>query len=363
MEHNDDIEQLLQQYGRQQQLASQVRHLAHVQARRRTWVACTLLVLLGSVGAVNRISTSSSIEPQPLVAKQVRPAVATPASTADVPPATAPTLPHANHIIAGTTNDLPLPPTGEEPPLPAALPQEDTAAAPDRQDSILPYLPNTLPPSMLVADISPVDLQAQSKQSSRLHFISSVTASATPFHSTGSAGEAAEPQSNSLVNDAYSSFSPRYTFAADMGAAFTVSESDRRHFDIGFTLGAFYHQGELLKMIPTHMQGVDGNESEIVIMQSEDTYSTFSLYASLPFVFNIAPRDNKSVGWSLSLTPAHSIVLSHMLGGIDLNPWRLTLGVGILFPTKFPRRVSLVGNLLPLYTSQPVHEIGIEIGF
>lgn len=47
----------------------------------------------------------------------------------------------------------------------------------------------------------------------------------------------------------------------------------------------------------------------------------------------------------------------------DLIPWRLTLGVGILFPKRFPRKFSPVGNLLPLYTSQPLHEIGIEIGF
>ena len=55
--------------------------------------------------------------------------------------------------------------------------------------------------------------------------------------------------------------------------------------------------------------------------------------------------------------------VEQLLGGIELNPWRLTLGVGILFPKKYLHRVSLVANLLPLYISYPIHEIGIEIGF
>ena len=74
MEHNDDIEQLLQQYGRQQQLASHVRHLAHVQARRRTWVVCTLLMLLGTAGTVRLLVSSEELE-QPLVAQHLHPIV------------------------------------------------------------------------------------------------------------------------------------------------------------------------------------------------------------------------------------------------------------------------------------------------
>jgi hypothetical protein len=46
-----------------------------------------------------------------------------------------------------------------------------------------------------------------------------------------------------------------------------------------------------------------------------------------------------------------------------LNPWRLTMGLGLALPRGFIRRLSLTANLLSLYTSSSLHEIGIEIGF
>lgn len=364
MEYNNDIEKLLQQYGRQQQLASHVRHLAHVQARRRTWVACTLLVLLGSIGIVRMLSTSQTLE-QSLVAQQMQPAADNTASAvnagavnAEVKQETTPTKLYDNHIALKENHDSFLQSIVEEPPLVATLPREDTAVLQDRQEIIRPDHHDTLSPAVLVADISPADIQALPKQSSRFHFISSVTASVTPFYGSGNVDDF----SNSHANNS-SAFSPRCTFTADVGASVTIAGNNQRHFDIGLTLGGHYQQGELLNVGYGQMSGVDGLQTEVVTMQPEGTYNTFSLYASLPLTFSIAPQDNKSVGWSLSLTPAHSITEIRMLRGLELNPWRLTLGVGILFPKKFPRRVSLIANLLPLYTSQRIHEIGIEVGF
>ncbi len=376
MEYNDDIEKLLQQYGRQQQLVSHVRHLAHVQARRRAWVVCTLLVLLGSIGIVRMLSTSQTLE-QSLVAQQVRTVSDNTAPVVDVATVkvepksvTAPTKPYNNQIAMMETPDTPLPSTVEEPSLVAATLQGDTADSSNFNAwtaDILPTLadsadkmsavPKALPS---IDNVSYSELQPPVKHNSRLHFISSVTASLTPLYGTE---ESSTSDNNTAVSDGHSVLSPYGTLMADVGAAITVAGNERHHFDIGFTLGGHYQQGELLSVGYDQMLGVDGSESEVLAMQSEGIYGSFSLYASLPLTFNIAPRDNNSVGWSLSLTPAHSISLSHMLGGIELNPWRLTLGVGVLFPKRYFRRVSLIANLLPLYLSYPIHEIGIEIGF
>lgn len=369
MEYNDDIEKLLQQYGRQKQIASHVRHLAHVQARRRTWVACTLLVLLGSVGIVRMLSTSQTSE-QTLVAQQVRPTAgntvpAVDVATVNVEPRlmTATTRHYDNQTAMIEIPDSPLPSTVEESPLVAKLPQEDTAVhAPDVLSEPIPEttLVDVFHPEIGMPSEPIIQPSNQAiKHSNNLHFISSVTASATPSYGTGYAGDAsANTESTTSL-----ALTPRCTFTADVGAAFTVAGNERRHFDIGLSLGGHYQQGELLNVVHNQMMGVDGFLSDVIITQTEGTYSTFSLYASLPLTYSIAPRDSKSVGWSLSVTPARSIALSHMLGGIELNPWRLTLGVGILFPKKYLHRVSLVANLLPLYISYPIHEIGIEIGF
>lgn len=254
-------------------------------------------------------------------------------------------MPHDNLAFAQKTTDSTFaPPTEDTLPVVTTPPLEDTL---------------TFLPPLLVTDIPVVaGLPTDPSSQSRFHFISSVTASATPTYG----GDNLSPDGAS--SSPHSTLSPRFALAADVGAAVTVAGNGRRHFDIGLTLGGQYHQGEVLSTDHTVMQGIDGNQP-IITTQTEDTYNAFSLYASLPLSFSIAPRDRQSMGWTLSLTPAHSLVSSHMLapGGFELNPWRLTLGVGILFPSRFPRRASLVANLLPLYTSQPIHEIGIEIGF
>ena len=190
MEYNDDIEKLLQQYGRQKQIASHVRHLAHVQARRRTWVACTLLVLLGSVGIVRMLSTSQTSE-QTLVAQQVRPTAgntvpAVDVATVNVEPRlmTATTRHYDNQTAMIEIPDSPLPSTVEESPLVAKLPQEDTAVhAPDVLSEPIPettlvdvFYPEIGMPSEPIIQPSNQAI----KHSNNLHFISSVTGEGIP---------------------------------------------------------------------------------------------------------------------------------------------------------------------------------------
>lgn len=366
MEHNDDIEQLLQQYGRRQQLASQVRHLAHAQARRRMWVASTLLVLIGSVGIIHLVSSPQSIR-QPLVAQQLRPVVYNTVPNSDEIAVEVHPRPALTHSSVSLCQADSSPNTGEQPDSTVLVVSSITNPK-ELSDSVFP-ITNIYPKAeedgcqeAAVEEYATL-LPLNTKPSGRLHLISSVTASAMPFSSTGYTMEGPESQSNSPTNNNSSTLSPRFALTADVGASFTVAEGKRRHLDIGLALGGHYHQGEILNVSQSQMLGIDGNLAEIVTSRREDIYNIFSLYASLPLTFNVAPKDRQHVGWSLTLIPARRIAISQSPDGFDLNPWRLTLGVGMLLPTKFPRRVSLVGNLLPLYTSQSVHEIGIEIGF
>lgn len=366
MEHNDDIEQLLQQYGRQQQLASHVRHLAHVQARRRTWVVCTLLMLLGTAGTVRLLVSSEELE-QPLVAQHLHPIVDNTALPLEMPSAeihTKPAIVRSSVNLRHADSSLFIGKRQDSTAL-ATSSSSDSGFLPDSVSLVTNPFPEIEEGNLhkAVTEEYATLLPTPTQQSSRFHFFSSVTASVMPFYGTNDSEGYSGPN-NPSTND-HSSFSPRFALAADLGVAATVAGNERRHLDIGISVGGHYHQGELLNETLSELMGVDGSLSEITF-QTEDTYNTFSLYACLPLTFSVAPRDNQSIGWSLSLTPAHSLVSTQMLGKLEqleLNPWRLTFGVGILFPKGFPRSVSLIANLLPLYTSQPIHEIGIEIGF
>ena len=49
-----------------------------------------------------------------------------------------------------------------------------------------------------------------------------------------------------------------------------------------------------------------------------------------------------------------------------LNPWKLSIGLGIALPKSPVRSIGLSANLLPSFTDGPykkIHEIGLVIGF
>ena len=90
----------------------------------------------------------------------------------------------------------------------------------------------------------------------------------------------------------------------------------------------------------------------------------FSLYATLPLTLDLFPRGRSHTGLQLSLTPAHSIALSRH--NSLFNPWKLNLGIALALTDNPIRSIGLSANLLPSFTDGPyksIHEIGMVIGF
>ena len=90
----------------------------------------------------------------------------------------------------------------------------------------------------------------------------------------------------------------------------------------------------------------------------------FNLYATLPLTFDLYPRGRSHTGLQLTLTPARSVAASSSKS--LLNPWKLSIGLGIALPKSPVRSIGLSANLLPSFTDGPykkIHEIGLVIGF
>ena len=90
----------------------------------------------------------------------------------------------------------------------------------------------------------------------------------------------------------------------------------------------------------------------------------FNLYATLPLTFDFYPRGRSHTGLQFTLTPARSVAASSSKS--LLNPWKLSIGLGIALPKSPVRSIGLSANLLPSFTDGPyknIHEIGLVIGF
>jgi hypothetical protein len=160
--------------------------------------------------------------------------------------------------------------------------------------------------------------------------------------------------------------SPSSTLAANVGVNYAIPLGERQGLELGIGLSGYSHQTEVTTYNIGTVDGIDGNDNTTILpVDKPEIYSIFSLYASLPLTFNIKPKGS-NIGWNMSITPSHSLVNSLTYGtlmGNRLNPWRLTMGLGVALPRGMVRRLSLTANLLSLYTSSSLHEIGIEIGF
>lgn len=205
----------------------------------------------------------------------------------------------------------------------------------------------------------------------RFHFTASVGASALPRIGVGDADNTEyilQQNSFSGASNSYTSMSPSSTLAANVGVNYAIPLGGQHGLELGIGLSGYSHQAEVTTYNIGIVNGIDGTDNTTIYPAGKpEIYSTFSLYAGLPLTFNFRPK-GKDIGWNLSLTPSHSIATSSMLGNNTgnkpvLNPWRLTMGLGLALPRGFIRRLSLTANLLSLYTSSSLHEIGIEIGF
>ena len=90
----------------------------------------------------------------------------------------------------------------------------------------------------------------------------------------------------------------------------------------------------------------------------------FNLYATLPLTFDFYPRGRSHTGLQFTLTPARNVAASSSKS--LLNPWKLSISLGIALPKSPVRSIGLSANLLPSFTDGPyknIHEIGLVIGF
>lgn len=378
----DDIEKILQQYGtdrrQQQQLSDSLHGMARRQKQRVLWV-CTVVLVAASVWTLHRLAPLQQAEEivvaQQETLKQPQTHNQTPAQ-----PNTR-NLSHENTKRPTATPTTPLPLT-ESPQQENTTSSEFAAPEPSviatewsSENTETPQTDNPTPkeptspvinpydnPTLLLADNT--DINPSDDESRRLRFKASVGASTFSKIGTG-LGHSDYLSPNN--NEPYIQVKPNATLAANIGVSYAIPMGRQHGLELGVGLSGYSHQSEATRYSTESVSSIDGT---ITILQASDPdpFYMFSLYANLPLTFNFKSKSMKDVGWNLSITPSHSLVSSKPMGTLAtnrpiLNPWRLTMGVGLTFPRGLFRRVNLTANLLSLYTSSSYHEIGIEIGF
>lgn len=379
----DDIEKILQQYGedkrQQQQIADNLHRMAQRQSRRRIGVVGVAVLLLCVTLTIRNLSQQQGSEPIMAATQKVSTpkTEAVPYPTNEIPHSETPHhskprgkekfhLPANDNTLAESnqTDNSPLFDTAEpQSNIAAAMPTNsvnaDTATLPPTTELI-----NTLPLPNAIANAATND------NANRINFISSINASAV---SSGSIGYAEVNMTNEIISnvgETFISINPDFTLSANFGASYAIASTRSSSLDVGVSFSGHLLQGTIsdYTVSVTDNGYTNNDEIQYFLSNKEHSYSYFDLFANLPITLNFFPLGKDKTGWSLNITPAHSIVRTHTQGASTanpfvVNPWKLNVGLGIVLPRKVIRRVALTANLLPLYTSRSIHEIGFEIGF
>ena len=392
----DDIEKILQQYGedkrQQQHIADNLHRMARRQSQRRIGIAGVAVLLLCVTLTIRLLSPQHTAMP-------------TTASTQKV------SVPKTDSIVYPSIDNTPSytstpayskPRTNGTSTEPYTLPTDDNVVAdshqpdafhnPDstakQQNSDTETLSTDIEKNIIEHSTSLQELFAEQTNTvtipnninsitshpevnaKRINFISSINASAL---SNGSIGYAEGIMTNEIlsnVGETFSSINPDFSLSANFGASYAIASTRSSRLDVGVSFSGHLQQGT----ISDYTVGLEANnfvntdEIQYVLSNQEHSYNSFDLFANVPITLNFFPWGKDKAGWSLNITPAHSIVRSHTLGASSatpfvVNPWKLNVGLGIVLPRKVIRRVAITANLLPLYTSRSIHEIGFEIGF
>lgn len=381
----DDIEKILQQYGedkrQQQQIADNLHRVAQRQSRRRIGIAGVAVLLLCVTLTIRNLSQQQDSKPIIVATQKVSTpkTEAVPYPTSEIPHSE--TLHHSkprgeekNHLPANDNTLAESNLTDNTPLFDTAEPQTGIAAAmPTKNENtdtaILPHtteLINTAPLPNAIASVTTLN----NDNTNRISFISSINASTV---SSGSIGYAEGIMTNEIISnigETFSSINPDFSLSANFGASYAIASTRSSRLDVGVSFSGHLQQGTISDYTVGVTDNGYTNNSEIqyFLSNKEHSYSSFDLFANIPITLNFFPLGKERTGWSLNITPAHSIVRTHTQGAsaanpFVVNPWKLNVGLGIVLPRKVIRRVALTANLLPLYTSRSIHEIGFEIGF
>lgn len=393
----DDIEKILQQYGKdkrqQQHIADNLHRMARRQSQRRIGIAGVAVLLLFVTLTIRLLSPRHTDVP-------------TTASTQKV------SVPKTDSIVYPSIDNTPSytsTPASRKPRMkgtstePYTLPTDDNVVAdshqpdafhnPDstakQQNSDTETLSTDIEKNIIEHSTSLQELFAEQTNTvtipnninnitshpevneKRINFISSINASALSNGSIGYAEKLDVTELNFIAGESFSYIDPNFSLSADIGASYAVAGNESCRLDIGLSLSGRAQQGTVNDYTVDNASGnfLSNNDNLLAIQPNGNRpYTSFDLFANIPITLNFFPLGKDKTGWSVNITPAHSIVRSHTLGASSatpfvVNPWKLNVGLGIVLPRKVIRRVAITANLLPLYTSRSIHEIGFEIGF
>ena len=288
----NDIEQLLEQYGsdqrQQQHAAEHVRHLARRQARRRTALAC-VAVMVAIVGVVmhrwQQLPEPSGV----FVAEQstatvphttTMPPTITPNTTPDAVPSTTPHTVEA-HPYTTPSSDLS---EYSKPAEPAVFSEpSEFSESPKNPENLTPSLPPLLPLSTSYNQDNPTQSPVNNPSRNRLHFTASVGASTLSETSFG--------MNDNSINlngieptTSYFSISPTNAFSANVGVAYTVASYSRSHLDVGISLSGYSQQGNLhihdeqqlyVEAMVSDGFASSGENNIVIVPNNTDEYYTF----------------------------------------------------------------------------------------
>lgn len=370
MTHNTepDIEQLLQQYGNdrreQQEAATRVRTLARRQRRTVAALASVAVILLAAAWlfrstpdtatTLSATMRTPSVPQTPAIEENPNYNIQT---TTYQPTDTKPST-HKTHHIAAALN--PLHGTAQAESL-ALLPESET----------MEIEKNDIPPC-IIAPLSGKDGDA---------VCSSSYAQAEEYEPTRQLEKHSKLRVKAELGAALASNAAtpgNSRLQAGVGASLALAGS--KHYSLSLGVGI---SGNMRTDAPNMMHlNYDGNNMcetngfgianfssdaepapEYYILHP-GLNPLFNLYATLPLTFDLYPRGRSHTGLQFTLTPARNVAASSSKS--LLNPWKLSIGLGIALPKNPVRSIGLSANLLPSFTDGPyknIHEIGLVIGF
>ena len=370
MTHNTDpnIEQLLQQYGadrrQQQTAANSVLYMARRQRRTVAGLTSVAVILLASTWlfrstpdpatTLSANMHTASVSQTPAIEENPNYNILT---TTYQPTDTKPSTDKTHHITAA----LPPPHSTIQDESLALLPEPETMEI--EKNDIPPYI---------IAPLSGKDGDA---------VCSSSYAQAEEYEPTRQLEKHSKLRVKAELGAALASNAAtpgNSRLQAGVGASLALADS--KHYSLSLGVGI---SGNMRTDAPNMMHlDYDGNNMSGTNGIGMDNFSSdaepapeyyilhpglnplFSLYATLPLTFDFYPRGRSHTGLQFTLTPARSVAASSSKS--LLNPWKLSIGLGIALPKSPVRSIGLSANLLPSFTDGPyknIHEIGLVIGF
>lgn len=369
MTHNTepDIEQLLQQYGadrRQQQTAADsIRLMARRQRRTVAALASVAVILLAATWLLRSTPDTATT-------------LSATMHTASVPqtPAIEET---PNHNLQTTTQQpTDTEPSTQRPPyIVASLsPLHGTAQA---ESLALQAEPDILAEEK--DDIPPCIVAPLSKEEGDAVF-SSAYAQAEEYEPTRQLEKHSRLRVMAELGAAMANAATSGNSRLQAGLGASLALAGSKHYSLSLGVGI---SGNMRTDAPNmmhldydgnYMSGTNGIVTDNVSSDAEpypEYYilhpglnPLFNLYATLPLTFDLYPRGRSHTGLQFTLTPARNVAASSSKS--LLNPWKLSIRLGIALPKSPVRSIGLSANLLPSFTYGPyknIHEIGLVIGF